>query len=172
MAASTFTCSSMPWLCQKAAVDTSWCQTPVSLLVRHCSEASKPVLGYLGISGYHNTKWSRSHTGNNKGQSTSTSWDLETASVLEWATVPCASRAPRENSATYWQAIFLWRCLHPHPAIGIPPSLGILCPQLIGVSDLLADVMVFCYWATSFSWICFHQGALLICWHQWNSKKE
>lgn len=31
------------------------CHSPVSLLVRHCSEASKTVQGYLGLSGYHNT---------------------------------------------------------------------------------------------------------------------
>lgn len=155
MAASRLTCSSTWWLCQKAAVDTSWSQTPVSLLVKHCSEASKPVLGYLGISSYHNTSGQEATWAITKVRVQAHLETLQTASVLEWATVPHAFRAPRENSAPYWQAIFLWRCLHPHPATGIPPSLGILCPQLLGLSDLLADVMVFCHWETSFRWICF-----------------
>lgn len=67
----------------------------------------------------------------------------QTASVFEWATASFAPRAPRESSATYWQAAVLWRRSHPHPASGLPLSLVILCPQLLGLSDLLADVMVF-----------------------------
>lgn len=54
-------CSSIPWLCQKAAVGTSWRQIPVSLLVRHFSEAIKPALCYLGIFGHHNIMVKKPH---------------------------------------------------------------------------------------------------------------